>query len=301
VANCLIAYPNYADPQLAPSPIGTPSLLTPSLSGGSWLTALPLGNLVTPYLAQLARSSNALAASTQFDIDLQTARAIRVAALVRHNLSQAATFRIRGSNTAGVFTTPVYDSGTINVFSTSYAPGSLPWGYPQLWTGMATAEDLAYYKSLAFVHVMPELETARYWRIEIVDTANAAGYVQMGRVFLGPGFQPSVNVAFGAALGWSTQTSSQRSEGGVDYFHATPQRREFTGTIEDMPLDQALELVHDMYGRLGKDGQFIFVLDAADQYHMHRRAFLATLKDLPPLVYAYYGTQTAAISCSEVL
>src|SRR5262245_42530055 len=94
--NCMIGWPIWSDV----GPLGSPTL-----SGGSWLVALPLTNLQDRRLARVARSTNDDAASTQFDVDLTVARSIRVISLVNHNLSLAATVRVRSSNTVGNFTT----------------------------------------------------------------------------------------------------------------------------------------------------------------------------------------------------
>ena len=106
MSNILLGWPVFNDPSV---------LYTPTYSGGSWLAGLPLTNLSDRRLAKVAQSSDAAAASTQFDVDLKVARAIGVVALPKHNMTSAGTWRVRGYTGAG-HTTNVYDSGTLTPF-----------------------------------------------------------------------------------------------------------------------------------------------------------------------------------------
>ena len=74
-----------------------------TLSGGSWLSTLPLTNLQNRQVQKVARSSAATTASTQFQIDLGQPRAIGVVALVVHNISVSGYARISGSDSAAAF------------------------------------------------------------------------------------------------------------------------------------------------------------------------------------------------------
>jgi len=298
--NVLLAWPNYADPQLDPSRTIVPTVRTPVFSGGSWLGSMPLANLATSLLYEKARSTNALAASTTFTVDMQVARNVLCLALVRHNLSPNATVRLRASDDGATWTK--YDSGAIAVWGYSaYPPGSLPFGYPELWTGKPTAEDVAIYPSLAFTHVLPTMVSARYWRVDIVDTANPHGYVELGRLFLGPGFIPRINVTWGASWKWTTGTTSERSKGGVDFFDEEPARRTWRGAWDDMHEDQAFAFWFEALGRMGKHQQMFFCYNPADTHHMHRRSMLCTHEELDAITAASLDHEAVGLSLTEVL
>lgn len=301
MANCVMAWPNYLDRQPNPATTGVVSYLIPTFSGGGWAAAFPRTNLQSPFLYLVARSSNATLANTQFDVDFLTDRPQQVFAFVRHNLSLAAKVRFRVATDAGI-TAVVYDSGWVNVYQPYYAPGTLPWGWsPAGWAGGPTAEDLVDYKSLVFVHVAPQIATGRYLRVEIDDTANGAGYVQLGRCFVGPGYQPQINMSWGAQLGWQTATERETAEGGADFYTRRDGRRRAAFTLENLSEHQAMELIFEMQRALGKDRQLLFVYDPADTYHLHRRSMLATLDELDPITHAAYNSLTAPIVLREVL
>lgn len=66
------------------------------LSGGSYSGSLPLANIKNPLLSKVARTTNALAASSQFNVVFGSQREVRLFALLNHNLSLAATVRAKG-------------------------------------------------------------------------------------------------------------------------------------------------------------------------------------------------------------
>jgi hypothetical protein len=194
----------------------------------------------------------------------------------------------------------MYDGGLNPVYPVVYPPGVLPASDPRNATGKYTA-DVA-----ARIRVNPALcpspfQLARYWRMDIDDTTNAAGYVDVGRFIVAYPYQPSMNLVYGAKLGLSTATTFTEMDGGARRFNARPNRQEQVFTIDDNTTDESLVQMLDMVKQLGVNGQLFFVFDAADTYHMHRRSMLCTLKELSPMEYAYFDGQATPFALTEVL
>lgn len=291
--NCLFGYPLYSD-------VGR--LHTPALSGGSWVNTatVKLTNLQTRHLSQVARSTDDATASTQFDVDLGTARQVRVLALLGHNISRAGLVRIRGSNTVGDYSSPVYDTGWLDAHDVAYPVDVLPWGHPSLWDGRHSAEDLLYV-DVPFVHISAEFEFARYWRVEIDDTANADSYVEIGRLVIAGAGQASINMEYGASVGLDDQTARVETDGTATIYRERPNRRRWVFTIGNHDEDESLVLVHDMQRRLGKSGQLFFAWDPTDSVHMHRRSGLAVFSDLSTIEQASFGHNKSAFALIEEL
>lgn len=286
-SNVMLGYPSWAD-------VG--NVYTPTFSLGSWQAALPLTNLQDRRLAKVARSTDALAASTTFDIDLGVARPVRLRAIPKHNISQAGTIRIRSSNAAGNFAAPVYDSGTLNVWPVVYPSGSLNSGRTEEISGggdgKMTAEDASGF-NLGLCIIASVYSSARYERWEIVDTGNAAGYIELARIFIALGYQPTINMSLGAKLGVESQTERFETDGGATIFMERPRRRNLTFAIETLPNDEALANIFDLHRRAGTSKQIMVAYDPTDTAHMHRRSFLATQRDMSPLEQvSYYGMGT---------
>lgn len=267
MANAILAYGNQID--------------NATLSGGSWVSTLPLNNLKDRRLGKLARSSNDLLASTTFDIDLGSTRLLRVFALCGHNFSTSATRRFRFSAVSD-FSTVVLDTGWVNVWPEVYPFGSVSWGSPNFWSGRYSAEEIAGYNASA-VHIFSQSTNARYVRVEISDEDNPAGYVQMARVFVGDGWQPTRNMVYGASVGWLDRTGVQEARSGAEYFDIQRMPRVARFDLPAMSESEAMSNAFDLQRAMGTAGEMFFVWDPDDTTHALRRQFLCRLRGVSPI------------------
>lgn len=286
--NCILAFPDYV--------VGSQS----TFDGGSWEADLPLGNLLRPEFALVARSTDADAESTRFWIDLGAPMDVQVAALVRHNLSTLARVRIRGFLAQDEGGEPECDTGWRELYGEVRPFEDLYWGHPSLWDGKYSPEEAALY-DMPFVAVFRDAPVARHWLVEIDDESNADGYVQLARLVLCPGWQPSFNMSYGASLAVEDERPVQPSPSGAEFWGAGAKRRVVRFQLGFLPNDEALQWVADMQWRLGTSGQLMFVWRPDDPAHMHRRSFLGRLRTLSPLEQAFHGRMTAPFEIVEVV
>ena len=268
MANAILAYGNQIDGA--------------TLTGGSWVSTLPLTNLKDRRLGKLARSSDALVASTTFDIDLGATRLMRVFALCGHNFSTGSTRRFRFS-TVSDFSTVVVDTGWVDVWPEVYPFGSLPWGSPSWWSGRYSEEEVAGYNA-STVHIFDQSTNARYVRVEINDEANVAGYVQLARVFVGDGWQPTRNMTYaGASIGWLDRTGVQEARSGAEYFDIQRMPRIARFDLAAMSESDAMATAFDIQRAMGAAGEMFFIWDPDDTAHALRRQFLCRLRGVSPI------------------
>ena len=267
MSNLMLGFPNRID--------------SATLSGGSWSSAFPRTELQNRALGEPARTSNDDTASTIIQIDQGSEKSVRVIALVRHNMSQAATIRIKGDPTD--LSTPDYDSTSISVWPVSYSADVLAL-YP--WT---------------FVHILPAAATHRLWKIEITDTSNSDGYVQIARAFIGPVWQPVVNMIYGASLGWQSRALVNEATQGGEYFHTRAKPRVAAFTLDWMLQAEALGTAFDLMGAADITEEVFYIEDPADNTHAIRNNFLARLERLSPLEYARVALNSAAFRVKELL
>ena len=285
MSNCMIGFPNRID--------------AAALSNGSWLTTLPLANIANRIIRKVARTSDATNASTKLDIDIGTAKNIRIVSIINHNCSLAAHIRIRGASDSG-FTTVLYDSGWTLVWPVVYSSLNLEWEDDNWWGGQYTDEQRAGYTA-TFALPLASNVLARYWRIEIDDTTNAAGYIQIGRVFIGPAYQPTRNMDVGSGLGWETKTVAQEAIGGTEYFqHRTPYR---VATVKFgmIDIDESLGNDFEIQRRAGLDAEVMWIHDPDDSYHALRRRFIGRFRTLSPILFPYVTANSTAFEIKELL
>lgn len=286
MSNCLLSFPNRADDC--------------TLSGGSWSGTLPLNNLKTRPLKQVARSTSAATVNTQFTAALATDRAIGVVLIKNHNFSLAATYRVQIATDAG-FTAVVYDSGTLSVFADGVlAYGTVPWEDTRFWAGGLSAEELAYYPSE--LKVFPPMPVwGRYIKVEITDTTNAAGYVQIGRLFVGDGLMPAVNMSYGASIGNQSRTQVVEALDGAEFFDRRAPYRVVQISLDWLATTELASAL-DMQRQLDVHGEVLFVWDKDDPPGlMLRRSFLGRVRQLSAIENPLYELHSLPIEIKELL
>jgi hypothetical protein len=270
-----------------------------TLSGGSWVSTLPLTNLQQVLMAQVARSTNALAASTQFRIDLLATNVnIRLIALVRHNLSINATYRITAGTTAGG--NDVYDSGTLQVWPPVFLPGDLEFEYDNWWNGQVIDPNQVAGYPAGLWHDAGANYQARYWSVYLTDTANTAGYVQASRLWMGQLWKPPHSFEYGSTIIWEARDIEEMSLGGVLYYDPRPSARVFNFSFGALVDQEAYGIVLEIQ-RVARNSQQIVVIPDMDSQYFFKRNMLARLRKMDPLKRLTWKIHSAAFEAEEVL
>jgi hypothetical protein len=246
-----------------------------------------LPNLGKESLALKWVSSGATSSATRFTFGLTTTAGnptIALMALCSHNLTLAATVRIRAS-TVSNFASLAYDSGTLNAFATGVTEASrkgMRWNY---------------------IHRLSTPTAAAYWRLDISDASNPAGYVSVGRLFAGQGlWQPSLNMLAGARLGWESNAESQKALNGAEWFVDAEAHRYVRFNTSTMPRDEMLASAFDLSRvAAGANREVVFQYDPADTVHSVRRSFMGRLRQLSALEEPQPLALSSAFEIKELL
>jgi len=285
MANIMLSFPGRSD--------------SATLSGGSWETSLPLANLQNRLLSKFARSVNADTSNTTFDVDLATAKNVRTVSLANHNLTLDGTYRIRGSDDP-TFATSEVDTGFISAWPALYSTLSLDWESANWWSGQVLQEDIAGF-AWNLIHIFDSNVFVRYWRFEFDDTTNGDGYIQMGRLFMAPVFQPAVNMQYGQSISFETKTAIEENPQGVEFFDFRTPYRVARFRLEFMTTDEAMSSVFNMHRQLGIDKEVLYIFDPDDTFHKVNRSFLGRLRELSPIEQPYVELHGASFEIKELL
>src|SRR5574337_1073977 len=187
------------------------------LDQGAWAPTLPLANLLNPVLGLRARSSPS-------------------------------------------FSGLAYDSGWRPAYGGG-AEWSDPAAWPEweddgFWSGGLSAEEIEGYRA-TLVHVLPADVRAPYWRVEIADAYNAAGYVEIGRLFLGPVWQPVHNLGYGLTLEWVSRSNVAEAAAGGEYFEPRQAYRVVRGALPWLDTAEALGRAFEFQRRMDIIGEFV--------------------------------------------
>ena len=179
-----------------------------AFSGGNWMPALPLTNLRSKYLYEVARSTNAANVSTQFNMDLGSTAILRCLSFSGSNFSKNARYRVQLGTTLGG--NDVHDTMWNPAWQLSFDSELPMWEARSYWAG-AVDKPKAYIGSpYSVIHILPDWFRARFVRVLIDDGANPDGYVQLGHVFIGSAFQPAKGADWGLKTGWVDKSLVRR-------------------------------------------------------------------------------------------
>lgn len=456
MANIFLAWQNRADEG--------------SLSGGSWLTSLPLTNLQNRQVQKVARSSNANASSTRFDIDLSAPRPVGVLALVVHNISATGKLRLLGASSTAAFenlittfasefdnaawsknnvtitantgltlapdgsatadaitgnattecwirrdftlagtstiteaaffkagsgslagititwhtggttqtcaatinlstgvvttptgtatamsaraidagngwwrmvvsgtgtssgntqvrveltadgnsgrtifawgafltatTPPTYETGYMDVWPSGVIPQDLlEWEDDNFWLGTISQQARAGFQS-PYIHKLNSASpvTSRYWRVEILDSNNSDGYVQIGRLFMARGWTPVVNYAYGASIGYQDPTPIDTALSGAEYFDVRNKFRVLNFTLDYLTDSEAYNYALELQRLAGVSGEVLVMPDGGEDISVQPlRSFVGRLRQIGAVRHPNPTAYSVSFEVKELL
>lgn len=195
-------------------------------------------------------------------------------------------------------------SGEVQTLSTAFTPvaaaydsGTLP-AWPAEWVAATTAEERAGVRGLM---VTTPGQTLQWWRVDLSDPTNPAGFVQLGRVFMGSRWRPQYGALSGATLGYIDRSTSTEADSGAEYFVERPLPR--VAEVDLVILDEAVAMSEglELQRQLGTTGEVLFQWDDADRTYQPARAFLGRLRTLQPLTCLWRGHWRAQLEVKELL
>lgn len=243
-----------------------------------------VSNLATPALAQRWVTYGLAAADCRFQFSVAGNPPVVGLVLAHHNLTLAATVRVQAS-TDVAFGSTIYDSGWLNAYAAGMTDASRDGQLQHFWLlgGGATS--------------------APHWRLEILDAANPAGFIAVGRMLLaGASFSPAVNMLAGASLAYENRTKAEEADSGAEWFVDRQPRKVARFTLGAMTQSEALGHALTLQ-RLaaGSRRELLFVYDPADGEHSQRRLIFGRLRTLSALEEPFVNRHSSAFEVAEAL
>jgi hypothetical protein len=199
--------------------------LTPS----SQQTNFPVSNTQHRWLSKTWRSatgSGTLTANIVADLG-SSPQSVQAFFLKNHNFSPSATVKIQ-ANTTNSWTSPPVD------------------------VTLTLAELIVYFWSTS--------KTYRYWRVYVEDTAPVTNYLEIGRIFLGPYFTPSVNLSIDYQKTFEDPSDLLLSDGGQLSTNQKTRYRTLQIQFQYLPPDDVTEF-ETMFLTCGLGKELFFTRD----------------------------------------
>ena len=237
--------------------------------------------MTTRLLVEGARSLSTSVISTAFDVDLGRLHYFRAICLLSHNLTTKAKVRIQVSKLSD-FSATDFDSLWIDAYAAVRIPmQQRKWRDRNFWTGMPSDDDLQGY-SLNTVVLSDQPLRSRYIRVQIDDTTNPVGYVEIARLMVAPMVQNKINMNYGASTKWVSRSTVTETDVGVEFFDKRKARREFSFSFQHLSEDEGM-ILFDMDRILDITGEVFFMYNPDDKKNGFRRSFLGRMTQLTGL------------------
>jgi hypothetical protein len=249
-----------------------------AVQDGFWLDSLPLANVQDEESGWVARTPNLDLTSTQLVVDVGPFHLARVVALKGHNLTRYARYRITSSSVSN-FAEAGIDTGWLDVWPLVYPIGSLPWGAPNWWDGRYSDGEIGRQTRL-LTHILDEDSTDQFWRIEVDDQENPAGYFEVDRVYICPAWSSELNVSWGRALGLEDPSEIVTARSGHEYSDRQQIYRVARVATDWLSDDEAWAQAFEIQRQAGLTRDVIFIWDQAVDPHFIRRTFVARQRKL---------------------
>lgn len=154
-----------------------------TVSQGSYESLFPPSNLYDPEPTAVARTTDLLTTSTWLRVTFPTPRTIRSIAPMNTNATRDCTFRVKAGTTAGA--SDLLDTGVLDLWRIPFDTWGIEWRSTGNWWDDAQISTIygAPWTPGLFLN---EDVTSKYWDLFFDDTANPDGYLQFGRLFMGP-------------------------------------------------------------------------------------------------------------------
>lgn len=305
MANCLIAWPNRSDAGM--------------LTGSPWSAALPVTNLQNRFLTNYARTtgvslftpSPAIPDNSQcsavINVNFGQGRYVTACALLRHNLSLSAQARLV-LWTDATMTIPIYDSLWQPIWPRYFDTASLRWNDSNFLFGRLSLDDFGMLPAIWLQMVQDQNNgciqpfSAQYASLYIQDQYNAAGFIQIGRLYMAEDWTPVRNMSYGeTSLGVTDPTTVDTALDGTEYYELRGKYREAVFTLKYMGNVEGVTQALRMTQNRGVSGDVLYVFDPGNVQLLQQRSFVGRLEKLSPLVYAQYGITSMAFQIKELI
>lgn len=269
-----LSFPNYA-----------PS--DPAAYSGQFIPEQPAGNIASRIVSKVARSMMQPTEQTQMTVELGAVRTIQVIAVVSNAIDNYAnsTIQVYCHDADGFIT---YTSDEINL--------DLPYGdYSAAEYNWARVPAYRYH---AIVVLPTPMESSR---VTIKMRGGISqGALDVGRIFLGPLWTPTINAAYGLQDYVLDPSTSSRAESGSLWPVDRIRIRGVKFALSNLTKAEG-DFIHDFILNSGVSQEVVYIPNTDDRALIIRYGFLGKLQELSPLDYPAYRLRSSSFKIQAVV
>jgi hypothetical protein len=213
------------------------------------------------------RFRSTVIANTYAEIDLGQSLSMDFVTIMFTNVSSTAVWRYRiASSQANLTASPVYDSRT-------YWPSDKECWHSNTAMDTAAVDLSSWQRTHAFHDIEGDVGSAvtnRYVRIDVYDSSNQDGYIDIGRFYTGLKYQPGWNINWGSGMPFHAEEPQRiRMEGGLKVAIGRPREGVMEFTLGFKTEDELMTNFFEMNRLRGTSGDILFMLDPTSKWAHH--------------------------------
>lgn len=299
--NLRIIYNNFID------------LAATTITASSTAANTSLNNLKSDTKSKVWRSTTGTKASLIVDFGSNNSRTVGGLVLAFTNLpSSTATIRIVGYNAPNTpgFTGNALTTGITAAFNTGDV-ACCPWnnlGLPNWGTNPAGSSNYSYGGGTYARVWLSDAQSAipvRYLGIEITDNSNAAGYIEISRLIVGPYWSPLYNTGYGLESGILDLSEHLRTESGDLITRRGPRVRNLNFDLQWLADSDRKEITKIFLGNGMPRPLFVSLFPNStgadsDFQREGNHQIWGKMKQVPGVSYTSYEVYTTRLELEEV-
>lgn len=279
--------------------------ITASSTGGS----TSVSNLKSDTKSLVWRSTTGTQAS--LIVDLGSAKTVGAVILAFTNLTSSATIKIVGYNAPNTpsFTGALLSSVVSSSFNTG-ATSACPWNnlnLPSWGTNPVNSSNYSYgggTHARVWIPVAQQI-SSRYIGIEIIDSANTSGYIEVSRLIVGSYWSPTYNTGYGLSAGIKDLSEHVRTESGDLLTKRGPRIRTLNFDLQWLATTDRKELTKLLLGNGLPKPLFVSLFPDStgtdDDYQREGiHQIYGKMVQIPGVSYTHYDIYSTSIEIEEV-
>ncbi|MEO3389516.1 hypothetical protein, partial [Mesorhizobium sp. CAU 1741] len=176
----------------------------------------------------------------------------------------------------------------------------LEWENDNYWLGSYSQDDTQG-QTAVFLHLLPSIVQARYWRINIIDQFNPDDYIDIGRVFIGaPFLNPSINMSYGASLAYEDSTTVETAISGAKFFDPKEPIRVTRFQLGYLSKDESYAQALELTRLAGTSKEVLVILDPTETTYRSVQSFVGRLRQLNPMEMVMFNYNSMAFEIEEL-
>jgi hypothetical protein len=261
-----------------------------TIGGGSWLAAAPASNVATEQATETARSTNALTSSTKITFDLGQTRVLRGFAMGHTNIDADGSWRILlGTSSGG---SQVLATAWTDCWHLDHRTALAALGLEPNSSSVPTDEDIIMFLDAYY--------TARYITLEIDNTTNADGFIEIGTFFAGGALIPGENASYGLRRLRKSQSTVSRSDSGSQWRYRRARMKGEQFSLEWLTPTEGV-YVDEMMRQIDTTDVCLYIADRGDPVATQRYGFIGLLRELSDIEYPRVNTNSVALALDRLV